>query len=164
MRMLSSPANWARIPPAALPVDPEASAARSSRTTSRTPSRRRWKAVAAPRAPPPITTTSAVSADSAQELPERLPVAGCAAGPLDHVLLLDREVVLRRRLELDPRIQERVLPRVQVVEGGHQARARRVLARVLEGVDERPRDAEPVDDVPVALRKVPLQRGRVLVD
>src|SRR5690348_13702009 len=145
MRTLSSSANWARIPPAALDVDPDASASRSSSTTSCTPSRRRWYAVAAPRAPPPITTTSAWSAaacarltDRAEELSERLPVAGRTAGPLHHDLLLDREVVGRRRLQLDPRVDERVLGGVQVVQSLHQARPRRILARVLQRVDERP--------------------------
>ena len=58
MRTLSSSANWARMPPAAFEVEPEASVSRSISTTS-TPSSRRWNAVLAPIAPPPITTTSA---------------------------------------------------------------------------------------------------------
>ena len=41
MRMFSSSANCVRMPPADLLVDPEASASRSSSTTSCTPSRRR---------------------------------------------------------------------------------------------------------------------------
>src|SRR5689334_6286136 len=57
---VSSP-NWHRMPPTALPVEPEAIVSRSSSTTSVRPSRARWNAVEAPTAPAPITTTSAVS-------------------------------------------------------------------------------------------------------
>src|SRR5437773_1379237 len=151
IRTFSSSANCVRIPPAALLVEPAASVSRSSSTTSPAPSRRRWYTVAAPRAPPPITTTSArVLADASEELSERLEVAGRSACPLDHDLLLDREVVPQGRLELNARIDERVLPRVERVQRPHQARPRRVLARVLQGVDERPGDAEAVDDVGVS--------------
>src|SRR5689334_3940719 len=145
--MFSSSANCIRIPPAALLVDPDASASRSSRTTCSTPRRRRWKAVAAPWTPPPMTTTSAYVV---VELPECREVAGRASAPLDEDLLLDREVVRRRGLELDPRIDERVLARVQALVRLDDARARRVLARVLERVDERPALREAVHHVCIA--------------
>src|SRR6266536_3583362 len=161
--MLSSSANCMRMPPAALLVEPDASVSRSSSTTSATPSRRRLNAVAAPRAPPPITTTSAVSADAAQELPERLPVAARSTCPLDHALLLDREVVRRRRLDRDPRVDERVLRGIHVVQRLPQARPCRVLACVLKGIHERPRNAHPIDDVSVAPREARRERWHILI-
>src|SRR5690348_4869733 len=121
MRMLSSSANCARMPPADLLVDPEASASRSRSTTSRTPSRRRWKAAAAPRAPPPMTTTSAVLADAVEELAERFPVPGRAAAPLDHAELLERERVLDAGLDHEAGGQERIGLRVHVVQRPHEA-------------------------------------------
>src|SRR5438270_4965175 len=150
MRMFSSSANCARMPPADLLVDPEASASRSSRTTSCTPSRRRWKAVAAPRAPPPMTTASAVSADLFVQLSERDEVARGATGPLVQDLLLGREVVLRRRVELDPRIEERIGHVRHALQRLDEPGASRVLAGVLKRVHERPCCAEAVDDVGVA--------------
>src|SRR5690348_4111469 len=128
--MFSSSANCARIPPADLLVDPAASTSRSSSTTSTTPSLRRWKAVAAPRAPPPITTTSALLAGVVQDLAERLELPGGVSVPLEHDELLDREVIRRGGLQLHPRIEERICD-VQTAERLHQARPRRVLARVL---------------------------------
>src|SRR5579872_4298336 len=179
MRMLSSSANCARIPPADLLVEPDARESRSSSTTSRTPSRRRWKAVLEPSAPPPATTTSARAgreegsrssppdadplADVVVELAERRPVAGLAAAPLDQDLLLDREVVLRRGLDLDSRIRERIR-RVHALQRCHQARPRRVLACLLEGVHERPGVAEPVHDIRVACVEARGKRRRVLPD
>src|SRR3954447_9530044 len=59
IRTFSSSANWARIPPADLLVEPDASVSRSSSTTSSTPRSCRCRAQLAPIAPPPITTTSA---------------------------------------------------------------------------------------------------------
>src|SRR4051794_5650758 len=168
MRMFSSSANCVRMPPADLLVEPAASESRSTSTTCSTPSRRRWKAVAAPRAPPPMTTTSALLTDAAQEVADGLPVAAGTARPLDHDLLLDREVVAHLlgdlRLEHDPWIHERVLRRVQAVQRLHQAAPRRRLAGTLQGVDDRPRDAEPVHHVAVAAVEARLQRRRVLVE
>src|SRR5258708_32626 len=164
MRMFSSSANCARIPPAALLVEPDASASRSRRTTSPAPSLRRWKAVAAPRAPPPITTTSAELTDVIKELAERRPVAAGATAPLDQDLLLDGEVVRRGGLQPDPGKDERILARVEALVRLHEARPRRGLARVLEGVDERPALREPVHHVRVAGLEARQQRGRVLRD
>src|SRR5438067_7305086 len=161
MRTFSSSANCARMPPADLLVDPDASESRSSKTTSRTPSRRRWNAVLAPSAPPPITTTSAragrwegsrSSPPDADPLPdvvveraERRPVAGRAAAPLVEDLLLDREVVLRRGLQLDPRVRERIR-RVEALQRLHQARPCRGLVRVLLQVKVHHRKAEHFSD------------------
>src|SRR5438128_3201408 len=160
MRTLSSSANCVRMPPAALLVEPEASASRSSSTPSRTPSRRRWNAALAPSAPPPITTAFAVRGGEAElpsarvgplagvvvELAERLPGAGRATAPLREDLLLDREVVRRRRLQLDAGIEERVLRllRVEALQRLHQRGPGRVLARVLERVRHHPRRGQPV--------------------
>src|SRR3954468_17802330 len=168
MRMFSSSANCARMPPADLLVEPAARESRSTSTTLSTPSRRRWNAVAAPRAPPPMTTTSALLTDAVQELAERLPVAAGAAAPLGHDLLLDREVVVHLladlRLQHDPGVHERVLRRVQVVQRVHQAGTRRRLAGVLHRIDERPADRKAVHDVGVAAVEAGLQRRCVLVD
>src|SRR3954451_25442025 len=106
--MFSSSANCMRMPPADFDVDPEASTSRSTSTTSPTPSRRRWKAVAAPRAPPPMITTSAVLLDAVEHGPERLPVARCAALPLDHGQLLERERVLPSRHDAEALVEEGV--------------------------------------------------------
>src|SRR4051794_38161855 len=148
MRMFSSSANCARMPPADFDVEPDASTSRSTRTTSSTPNRRRWKAVAAPRAPPPITTTSAVLLDAAQHGAGRLPVA---ARPLDHLELLEREGVVLPGLLDEPLGQERVRPRVQVLDRLHERGAGRVLPGLAERVGERPRDPQPVADVRVAV-------------
>src|SRR5579864_9013679 len=121
MRTFSSSANCVRIPPADLLVDPDASTSRSTSTTSSTPSRRRWKAVAAPRAPPPITTTSAELTAAFDELSERLHGPRRTAAPLLHDQLLEREVVGRRRLDRDARVDEGILGRVHAVQRGHQA-------------------------------------------
>src|SRR3954447_25807251 len=168
MRMFSSSANCVRMPPADLLVEPAASESRSTSTTLSTPSRRRWNAVGAPRAPPPMTTTSALLTDAVQELAGRLPVARGAAGPLDHDLLLDREVVVHLlrdlRLEDDPGVHERVLRGAQVVQRLHQAGPRRGLACVLQRVDERPADSHAVHDVRVDAVEARPQRRRVLVD
>src|SRR5258706_15339393 len=98
MRTFNSSANCARIPPADLLVDPEARTSRSRSTTSETPSRRRWKAVAAPRAPPPITTTSAVLPKVVVDLAERRPLTGGRSDPLLEDERFAREVVLLRGL------------------------------------------------------------------
>src|SRR5882724_8141211 len=156
--MFSSSANCVRIPPAALLVEPDPSASRSSSTTSCTPSLRRWKAVAAPRAPPPITTASAVLPDVAVELAERRPLPSRAAAPLDEDELLDREVVLRRGLQLDARVGERITDVVHVLERFHEAGPREVLAGLLERISHRPRGAQTVNDV----RVVQVEGGRVL--
>ena len=59
--MFSSSVNCARIPPAALLVDPLPRVSRSHSTTSVTPRSARWCAVLAPIAPPPMMTTDADS-------------------------------------------------------------------------------------------------------
>jgi hypothetical protein len=59
MRMLTGSENCARTPPAARLVEPEASASRSTSSTSATPASARWKAMLAPMTPPPTTTTEA---------------------------------------------------------------------------------------------------------
>ena len=56
--MFSGSENWARMPPAARLVEPDASSIRSSRQTS-TPASARWNATLVPITPPPTTTTSA---------------------------------------------------------------------------------------------------------
>src|SRR5919108_1221037 len=61
IRTFSSSANWARMPPAALLVEPAPRASRSRRTTSVRPSFARWYATLVPIAPPPMITTSADS-------------------------------------------------------------------------------------------------------
>src|SRR5207248_1747019 len=80
---------------------------------------------------------------------EGVPVAGGPAAPPVEDELLHGEAALLRGLEHDPRIDERVLLRVHGAQGVHQARPRRVLAGVLQRVDERPGGAEAVRDVVV---------------
>src|SRR5213082_1529782 len=115
-----------------------------------------------------MTTTSAerldVLAARVLELAERLHSPACAPAPLGHDKLLEREVVGRRGLDLDPRIDERVRGRVYAVQRVLEARPRRVLPRVLERVDEVPGDAEPIHEVRVAQIPIGGERRRVLAE
>ena len=163
MRMFSSSANCVRMPPAALLVEPG---------RERVPLEQHDVVDAEPAQVEGGGGAEGAATDhydvcrvsgSAQELAERLPVAGRSARPLDHSLLLDREVVRPRRLDIDARVDERVLRRVHVVQRLHQARPCRVLACVLKCIHERPRHAHPVDDVSVAPREACRERWCVLI-